>query len=329
MPGVNWIASELGVNRKTVVAALRQLEKEGLLINEGQGRRRRIVATSTNSARPMRIGILSYDPLHQIENYFLELLHLLAVAGHTPFFATKSLSELGMDVLRVARIVLQSEADAWIVIAGSREVLSWFVGQSIPVFALFGRRAGLAIAGIGPNKVGTMGAATRKLVELGHRSIVLIVERVRRLPKPGRPELAFLNELQAHGITPSDYHLPDWEPTVDGLHALLDSLFRVTPPTALIVDQSSLFVAVQQFLANHRLLVPQQVSLICTDSDPAFAWCRPAISHFHWETGPVVSRVVRWAGHISQGKPDHGQSYSSAEFIEGGTIGPAPRTLER
>ncbi|MCE9610520.1 MAG: GntR family transcriptional regulator [Chthoniobacter sp.] len=51
MPGVLRLEKELGVNRKTVEAALRQLEREGLLAGQGAGRRRLIVRTGR---RPLR-----------------------------------------------------------------------------------------------------------------------------------------------------------------------------------------------------------------------------------------------------------------------------------
>ena len=44
------------------------------------------------------------------------------------------------------------EADAWIIVSGSRPLLEWFVFKEIPVFALFGRRRGLLIAGAGPDQ---------------------------------------------------------------------------------------------------------------------------------------------------------------------------------
>lgn len=324
IPGVNWLAAELGVNRKTVVSALTQLEKEGVISNEGQGRKRRVVSPDGEFARPMRIGIFDFDPLPLTEGYIIELQHLLSAAGHTAFLSSKSLSELGMDVPRVARFVQQNTADAWIVTAGSRDVLSWFCEHSIPAFALFGRRDELPIAGTGPNKPPVVAAATNRLMDLGHRRIVLIAQRVRRIPKPGRSERAFLDAIRSRGFPVSEYNLPDWEPTVDGLHELLESLFRVTPPTAMIVDEAPLFAAVQQFLAARCLRVPNQVSLICTDAHPTFAWCKPTISHIRWDTGPVVRRIVRWAANISQGKIDQRQSLTPAEFVEGGTIGPAP-----
>ena len=48
----------------------------------------------------------------------------------------------------------------------------------------------------------------------------------------------------------------------EGLQKLLGSLFRLTPPTAMIIDEAPLFAATQQFLASQGLRVPQQVSLI-------------------------------------------------------------------
>jgi len=37
----------------------------------------------------------------------------------------------------------------------------------------------------------------------------------------------------------------------------------------------------------------------------------------------VVRRVVRWAANVANGHPDTRQTLTKAEFVEGGTIGPA------
>ena len=272
----------------------------------------------------MRIALLDYEPLARTEGYMVELQHLLAAAGHAAFFTEKSLVELRMDVARIGRLVRQTKADAWVIGAGSREVLEWFCAQPMPAFALFGRREGLPIAAIGPDKQPAIAAATRHLIGLGHRRIVLLARRLRRLPEPGRSERALLDELKSHGIPMGDFNLPDWEETREGFQELLGSLFRVTPPTALIVDEAPFFVATQQFLAGRGIRVPQQVSLICTDADPTFSWCMPSIAHIRWDPDPVVRRIVRWAATVSRGRKDVKQAFTLAEFIPGGTIGPAP-----
>lgn len=322
LPGVDRLAPELGVSRKTLEAALLLLEAEGLLQRQGPRRKRTIQQQPTPARSPLRVGLMLYEPEDRHLQYMVELQHALTAAGHVVVIAPRALTELKMDVARVQRVVSGTAAEAWIVLAGPRDVVEWFAASEAPAFALFGRQEGLRIAGTRPDKVPAFAAATRHLVGLGHSRIVLIARRGRRLPVVGRSERAFLNELRAHGIPPGDFNLPDWEESREGLQALLRSLFQVTPPTAFIVEEATVFVAVQQFVAAQGLKVPQQVSLICTDADPAFAWCQPAISHIRWEPGPLVRRMVRWASSVAKGQPDLKQTTSPAEFIVGGTTGP-------
>ena len=112
------------------------------------------------------------------------------------------------------------------------------------------------MARTGPDKEPAYLAATRHLMALGHRRIVLIARSPRRKPVPGRVERAFLTELAAHGIQTGDFNLPEWEETPAGFNALLTELFRHTPPTALIIEETSRFVAASQFLAGRGIMVP-------------------------------------------------------------------------
>jgi DNA-binding LacI/PurR family transcriptional regulator len=163
------------------------------------------------------------------------------------------------------------------------------------------------------------------LIELGHRRISLVCRRQRRLPHPGAPERAFLDELVAHGIPTGTFNLPGWEESEKGFVTLLDSLFGATPPTALILDETFLYNAAFHYLAKRGLRVPQDVSLICTDDNPDFAWCEPSVAHIRWDYRPVVRRVVRWAANVSHGKDDQRQTLTKAEFVAGGTIGPVAK----
>jgi len=322
MPGSHRLARELGVNRKTTEAALAELERAGVLVSQGRGRRRRIVAApQAEAVRPLRVAILVTDDPNA--DYLIEIRHLLEDAGHVPFGATKTLIDLDMDTERVARFVRRTEADAWVVVAGAREILEWFSRQPTPAFALFGRREGLPIAAVGPDKAAAFVAVTRRLIARGHRSISLLCRRQRRWPQPGLPERAFLDELAAQGMKTGTYNLPDWQESKAGFLACLTNLFTVTPPTALILDEAFLFNAALYFVTGRRLRVPHDVSLVCTDDDPHFAWCEPAVAHIRWDYRPVVRRVVRWAANVANGHPDTRQTLTKAEFVEGGTIGPA------
>lgn len=324
MPGAQSLAAQLGVNHKTIDGAIALLERQGLLEGQGPRRRKKIAVLHKQTyRRSLTIAILTSDLVDFRLDYMVELQHELAASGHAVTHVTRSFTELSLDPKRIARMVKQTKADAWIILAGSREILEWFCGHHTPAFALFGRRRGLRLAAAGPNKPPALAAATRTLMDLGHRRISLLARKRRRLPEPGAPEKAFLDALEAHGIEPSPFHLPDWEETVEGYHHCLETLFRYTPPTALIIDEMPFFVATMQFLSDHQLRVPQDVSIICTDSDPAFDWCHTTIAHLHWKSRPIVLRIVRWAKHISQHKIDLKQTDTPCHFIPGATIGPA------
>ena len=305
--------------------ALRQLQAEGLLESQGSGRPRRITENKDQSKaqRSMRIGLLLLDASDRSEDCEIEVRHLLEEAGHVPFYPEKTMLDLGMDPDRIARFVKRTEADAWVVSAGSKEVLEWFSQQPTPAFAFFGRRDGLPIAGVGPDKVPPMITATRHLIELGHRRITFLVRKQHRLPEPTPSVRAFLDELQTHDIQIGEFNVPEWEESREGFQAILESLFKLTPPTAIFADESFLFIAAQQFLAQKGVRVPQDVSLICTDDDAAFAWCEPSVAHIRWDYLPVVRRIVRWAASVSRGKTDMRQTLTKAEFVNGGTVGPA------
>jgi DNA-binding LacI/PurR family transcriptional regulator len=320
------LARELGVDRKTVDAALRLLEEEGWLDHRGKGKRRRIRENSTLTKPSLRLAILLGEAADAKVDYMVELKHRLEEAGHAPFFVKQSMVEQGMNVRRIARNVERIDAAAWIVVSGSREILEWFAERPVPTFALFGRRDALPMAGVGPDTPSAYAAATKTLIELGHRRIVVLARPRRRLPEPGNSEQAFLDQLAAHGLPVSDYNFPAWDETIPDFHKCLESLFRVTPPTALIIDEVPPFIAAQQFLARRRLRVPEDVSLVCTDTHSALEWCLPTIAHIHCEVYPVIRRVVRWAANVSAGKSDLRQTFTLARFVRGGTIGPVSRS---
>jgi hypothetical protein len=323
MPGAVALATSLGVNHKTVEAALALLEREGALISRGARRARAIVPLEVRGVRRgLKVATMLYEPADARTDYMLEIRHELAEAGHFPFYAKKTCIEIGTDVARLARFVKQCDADVWLVQAGTREILEWFAGHSQPAFALFGKFRDLDIAGARADASLAYDTAVRELAALGHRRIVLLARPQRKLPEPGLSEQAFLDALEACGIPVGDYHFPLWENTKEGFHRRLEALFRVTPPTAIITDETVLFAVVEQFLAARGIRVPEDVSLICGYPDPNFAWREPSVAHFNAESAPWVHHVIRWAANVSQGKDYRRKIYSKVEFIPGGTMGP-------
>ena len=62
---------------------------------------------------------------------------------------------------------------------------------------------------------------------------------------------------------------------------------------------------------------------MCSDDDSSFAWCVPPVSHIQWQSDPLLRRISGWAAKVGAGNEDLRQTLTKAEFVEGGTIGPA------
>ena len=302
---------------------MKQLEAEGILLGQGRRRQRRIALDHDPAKRkPLRVKILLYDRSDRNLPFNVHILAELQKRGIEAAFARKSLQDLGMQVERVSAFVARTPADAWVVLAGSRDVLAWFARQQTPALAIFGIFTGLPIAATSLRKTPAMRAALRRLADLGHRRIVLLTREERRKPEPALFERNYLDELAALGLRIGSYNLPDWEESRAGLQKCLDALFAYTPPTALLIEDIQFFIPVQQYLAHHKIEVPGQVSLICHDSQPIFDWSFPAIAQISGDYDQVVKKAVRWAENAARGKANRRQVLVDAAFVEGGTIGP-------
>lgn len=326
VPGRKKLAAELGVNHKTCGAALKILETEGLLMPQGNGLGRVIVeqAFQRVSTASMRVRILAYETDDLRSHFLLELVHRLREMGHDANFSGKTLMGMWMNMERISRHVNECEADAWIVQAGPHNVLTWFDQQSFPTFALFGRPGNTSMASIIPDKAPAIEDLVSRLAQFGHQRIVLVTRSDRTRPHP----VGFLECLNRLGIPASDYNYPDWGDSPDDLSKLLESLFRYTPPTALILAEAPFLFATIQWLGRMGMTAPDHVSLACMDPHPVFEWCRPEVTHIHWGTTPVINRISRWVHNVSIGKTDQRKTHANAKLILGGTIGPAQKCLK-
>jgi DNA-binding LacI/PurR family transcriptional regulator len=196
-----------------------------------------------------------------------------------------------------------------------------FEGVAVAL-ALFGGCAQVRIASAFPVMLSGITEAVHRLIELGHRRIVMLTREEHRKPRLSHPEQVFLNQLEAAGIRTGSYNVPDWEESGKGLKRLIEELFRHSPPTAMIFQEAHLFTVTRLLLADRGISAPLDVSLVVADTDLSFEWCDPIPSHIHWDYRPVVRRMVSWAKNVAAGKEDRRKIGTESKFVEGGTIGP-------
>jgi len=330
MPGVVRLAAELGVSRDTTEAALVALEARGSIVSRGRGRRRETVeGIAPTLCRSLRIGMLLREDLGQsvslTQEIFLKLVHDLETLGHRPLLAPKSQSALGHDPGRIGRMIGRCKADAWIISGASIEVLDWFHRQGSPFIVLGGRRGDhpMATASIDPAKA--IEETVDRLIAAGHRRIVLVCLPDWVRPEPGRTVRRFFNQLAAAGLPVSEYNAPYHETTPEGFERLLESLFKITPPTAMIVPNMHYGFALTSFLGSRGMSIPRDLSLVVRSPDPVFEWVRPRIAYFDCPIDKLLRRILRWVGNCAKGSPDLESCSVDAILIPGDTIAPPPK----
>lgn len=331
LPGVLQLSRELLVSKHIVRAALLRLEKEGCIRDRGPGRPREIVSSGTpqGAIRPLRVAILLCEPLDREESHSVHVLlgirQAVESSGHLCLFADETLATMGRRIPRIASLVAKTAADAWILYSSPEEVLEWFASQPLPVMALGGRFHNLSVASSANSMVPALRSAMDALGALGHRRIVLMVPAILRQPTPGPSVEKFLSILRGMGVTPTRYHLPDFEESAEGFENCLTELFRVTPPTALVILEPCYCAAALAFLARRGLQVPNDVSIVCMLSDPVFRFILPSLAHFRWPVEGHIQRIARWVSGVATGHADRRQVILDAEFVPGQTLAPAKK----
>jgi DNA-binding LacI/PurR family transcriptional regulator len=334
LPGAHTLAAELKVSRNTAVAAVEQLLADGTLAKAGARKPHLIVGRSEPPApgrRVLRTALLLLEALEKLppdsQREALSVIAEVKAAGHECVTVTLPPGKDTGKTGRLARLVRDVDADAWLVSDGSIAILQWFIAGNLPAFALGGPGLTLPIAMAASYDISVVGRSVfQRLIGLGHRRIVFICGRNFRLPTPSVMIHDLHRELLAVGVKPGEFHAPDWEETPGGLDALLKSLFRFTPPTAIVGVSPHVVSGVLGFLAKSGLAVPGDVSVVSLwHSDTQSEWTFPDVRLAHVESDDAASyrRIREWVNNVAKGRPDTRQFVCPARLVEGNTLGPA------
>lgn len=334
LPGERRLSSELTVSRGTLKGALRRLHAEGLL-GEGRAGSRvgRAIIKCPVSSQPggLRVGILVCGEDDAIASrclrYRNEVIHRLLLSGHSPCLVRHVVH--GPEKIqkgRLAKRVEDSRSTTWILDNVPAGILRWFEEREMRVLADVGPSCGEARRAYAGSRIDTgLHACVEHLLELGHRRIVLIAPHLHRKPELPAIFRVFLNQVGAISKQSQSYHIPEWDGTSEGLQATLASLFRFTPPTAIIAWDTSLAMGVSGYLLRTGHSVPRDVSLAVITSSQALTWLIPGVDVARLEFDEELSiiRTIRWVEHVAAGHDTVGKDYRvSTSFRPGNTLAP-------
>jgi DNA-binding LacI/PurR family transcriptional regulator len=275
------VAQRAGVSHQTVSRVLnelpnvRQSTKDRVLqAIEELGYRRNLTARALVTRHSRVLGVVSFDTtlygpastLHGIEQ---------AARGAGYFVSIVSLKAITHDSVREAIGYLASQGvDGIVVVAPQRQAAQALssVPDDIPAVAVEGGRA-RKVPVVSVDQVGGARLAVEHLLELGHRTVWHIAGPADWLEAEGR-----IKGWQA-ALAAADRELPelltgDWSPR-SGYEA---GLKLPADATAVFVANDQMALGLLRALAERRIKVPKQVSVVGFDDVPEAEFFGPPLT---------------------------------------------------
>lgn len=169
-------------------------------------------------------------------------------------------------------------------------------------------------------------AATRRLLQLGHRRIVLLTGEADLYPARER--------LRGYRLAFSDFDLPIDEGLIRATGFLAAEGFRHTssllasanPPTAVIAGGIDMLPGVLRAIRVRGLTIPDDISLVATGDSELAELHTPSISVARWDQAEIgrtaAHLLLRRMGESPDAPPEH--VLLPTEFVHRDSIAPPP-----
>ncbi len=273
----NWLTDErtlckqLHVSRNTLRAALQQLTREGL-IETIHGRGHKLLSTAGTSTVKLRkhtVGVLITKELHGDRSftslYIDGVRSLLYNTGidmqlYSGRQFAKSRPHKALD-----HLIERTSHSCWLLCGGwANGVQRWFEQREIPTLVSGTRYPHAILPTVSIDNEAIGHKAADLILKAGHHRILAI--------RPGSAHEGFTQRVaefqKVHPGARVDLSFAQYDDDADVFHRNLARLLnRREPPTAIFVNESDQYLQTVSYLMARRIRVPEEVSLVCRDSE--------------------------------------------------------------
>lgn len=329
LPGERHLARELQVSRSTVGSAIGELMREGMLSVQ-HGRRceilpRALQAIDPRSAhRATNVALLMPLPLAQLRQFTAlwvdELRRILHDANIGLSIVDSCVASSPRPARSLQRTVATSPHALWLLLLTSRPVQAWFQNAGVPAIVTGTCGEGIALPSVDADHRAAGVHASHVLLRTKHRRIAYFVP-----PNPTggilRFEAGLRAALSAERRTPPELAVFA-AGTRDEVGRAIERCFAGFRPTAIVCAKAGTALTVWSHLARRGLRVPQDVSILSTESEPFFDHLAPPLAHYALDPARYAQRMARV---VTQRMTVHSPPEShllELRFVPGGTIAP-------
>lgn len=328
LPGERRLKADLHVGRNTLRSALRKLAAEGLVeIAAGQGHRILHAKAARPSAVERVVGLLSPAPLSRLRPrqalWIDDLRGRLAEDGSLlkmfygpQYFRAKPAAAL-------QRLLQQEKCGCWILVLSTKATQQWFERWRIPCIIAGSCHAGVDLPFVDVDYRALCRHAATTLLQLGHRRIAFVTHTPEAAGDMMSEE-GFLEGVRSFPGQVADgavvHHGADKEAVKRCVRALMA---RPAPPTALLVNNSYLYLTVFSVLTHMGRRVPADVSLLSRDADTFLSYVDPEPACYVEDPQLFAAKMARITTKLLRERPAKSpRVLLIPQLSKGGSISP-------
>jgi LacI family transcriptional regulator len=212
------------------------------------------------------------------------------------------------------------------VLAHSNErIQHWFHDHHVSCVLAGSSHPGLPLPNVDLDYFAICRHAAGAMMRLGHRRVALFTKQSERAGDLDS-ERGFEDGVRRSPHREVEPIIAHHDGSVDGAYRVLSRLFDAgTPPTAVLVAQSTFYLTAIAFLAERGLRVPKQVSLMSRDDETFLSYLKPAPARYSCNPKTYAKRLLLQLQLAFEGETGaHTIHRIEPKFLPGASLGPAP-----
>jgi len=284
LPGEHELCEQLHVSRRTLRAALKQLQREGWL-KVSQGRRREIIQKRAARSRVVNnVVLLTPKPLQSLPSSVVCWIdglreQLSDASYHLQVHVSRSVYG-SLNEHAVKMLTQTVRPAAWVLYQSTYQMQRRFSLAALPCVITGTRHQGIELPSVDLDYRAACRHAAGQFLARGHRRVVLIN------PESGtggeqQSEQGFHEAFKQLPASDVQASVVRHDGTVAGICGRLDTLFhKSAPPTALLVSRPVHVLTVIGYLLRRGIKVPQQVGVISRDDESFLEHVVPSVARY-------------------------------------------------